>query len=134
MKFTTLTIFKCIQFSGIKQSHVIVQTSLPSISRKVSSSQLKFIPGRQQVIPPSPYPLTLTILLSVFMKEKVKVQATQSCLTLCNPWTIQSIEFSRPEYWSGEDVEEEALPFSRGSSQPRDQTQVSHVAGGFCTS
>ena len=30
-----------------------------------------------------------------------------------------SIEFSRQEYWSG------SVPFSRGSSQPRDQTQVS---------
>ena len=27
-----------------------------------------------------------------------------------------------------------AVPFSRGSSQPRDQTQVSHIAGGFSTS
>ena len=26
-----------------------------------------------------------------------------------------------------------AVPFSRGSSQPRDQTQVSHIAGGFLT-
>ena len=26
-----------------------------------------------------------------------------------------------------------AFPFSRGSSQPRDQTQVSHIAGGFFT-
>ena len=34
------------------------------------------------------------------------------------PWTIQSVEFSRPEYWS-------VSPFSRGSSQPKDQTQVS---------
>jgi len=24
-----------------------------------------------------------------------------------------------------------AFPFSRGSSQPRDQTQVSHIAGGL---
>ena len=27
-----------------------------------------------------------------------------------------------------------AFPFSRGSSQPGDQTQVSHIAGGFFTS
>ena len=27
-----------------------------------------------------------------------------------------------------------AIPFSRGSSQSRDRTQVSHVAGGFFTS
>ena len=45
------------------------------------------------------------------------------------PWTTQSVEFSRPEYWS-----RVAFPFSRGSSQPRDQTQVSHIAGGFFTS
>ena len=27
-----------------------------------------------------------------------------------------------------------AIPFSRGSSQPRDRTQVSYIAGGFFTS
>ena len=27
-----------------------------------------------------------------------------------------------------------AFPFSRGSSQPRDRTQVSHIEGGFFTS
>ena len=27
-----------------------------------------------------------------------------------------------------------AFPFTRGSSQPRDQAQVSHIAGGFFTS
>ena len=27
-----------------------------------------------------------------------------------------------------------AFPFSRGSSQPRDQTQVSRISGGFFTS
>ena len=26
-----------------------------------------------------------------------------------------------------------AMPFSRGSSQPKDQTQVSHIAGSFFT-
>ena len=35
------------------------------------------------------------------------------------------MEFSRPE------LEWVAFPFSRGSSQPRDPTQVSHSAGGF---
>ena len=27
-----------------------------------------------------------------------------------------------------------AIPFSKGSSEPRDWTQVSHIAGGFFTS
>ena len=32
----------------------------------------------------------------------MKVKVTQSCLILCDPRTIQSMEFSRPEYWSRE--------------------------------
>ena len=40
------------------------------------------------------------------------------------PWT----EFSRPRI-----LEWVAFPFSRGSSQPRDWTQVSRIAGGFFT-
>ena len=31
-------------------------------------------------------------------------------------------------------LEQAAFPFSREYSQPRDQTQVSHIAGGFFTS
>ena len=30
---------------------------------------------------------------------KVQVKVTQSCLTV-TPWTIQSMDFSRLEYWS----------------------------------
>ena len=35
---------------------------------------------------------------SVFQALKVKV--AHLCPTLCDPWAIQSMEFSRPEYWS----------------------------------
>ena len=42
-------------------------------------------------------------------------------------WTIQSMEFSRPEYWRV------AVTFSRGSSPPRDRTQASCIAGRFFT-
>ena len=31
----------------------------------------------------------------------VKVNMAQSCPALVTPWTVQSMEFSRPEYWSG---------------------------------
>ena len=30
-----------------------------------------------------------------------KVKVAQLCPTLCDPVDIQSMEFSRPEYWSG---------------------------------
>ena len=57
------------------------------------------------------------------------VKVTQSCPTLCNPmdYTVHGILQVRMLEWV-------AFPFSRGSSQPRDQTQVSHIAGGFFTS
>ena len=53
-----------------------------------------------------------------------KVQVAQSCLTLCDPmdYTVHGILQARMLKWV-------AIPFFRRSSQPRDQTQVSHVAG-----
>ena len=30
-----------------------------------------------------------------------QIKVAQSCQTLCDPMAIQSMEFSRPEYWSG---------------------------------
>ena len=53
----------------------------------------------------------------------------KSCPTLATPWTLAcqaplSMGFSRQEYWS-----EFAISFSRGSSWPRDQTQISCIAG-----
>ena len=81
------------------------------------------------------------------------------------PWTIQSVEFFRPEYWSGillqgifpsqgsnpglphcrqilyqlshkgrpRILDCVAFPFLRGSSQLRNRTRVSCIAGGFFT-
>ena len=50
----------------------------------------------------------------------MKVKVTQSCPTLCDPmdYTVLGILQARILEWV-------AIPFSRGSSQPRDQTQVS---------
>ena len=58
--------------------------------------------------------------------QSMKVKVTQLCPTLCNPmdYTVHGILQARILEWV-------AFPFSRGSSQPRDQTQVSHIAGGF---
>ena len=52
----------------------------------------------------------------------------KSCPTLCDPmaYTVPGILQARILEWV-------AVPFSTGSSQPRDQTQVSHIAGGFLT-
>ena len=58
-----------------------------------------------------------------------KVKVAQSCPILCDPmdYTLHEILQARILEWV-------AFPFSRGSSQPRDQTQVSHIAGRFFTS
>ena len=58
----------------------------------------------------------------------MKVKAAQSCPTLCNltDHTVHGILQARI-------LECVAFPFSRGYSQPRDQTQISHIAGRFFT-
>ena len=59
----------------------------------------------------------------------VKVKVTQLCLTLCDPmdYTVHGILQARILEWV-------AVPFSRGASQHRNQTQVSPIVGGFFTS
>ena len=59
----------------------------------------------------------------------MKVKVTQSCPTLWDPmdYTVYGILQARTLEWV-------AFPFSRVSPQPRDWTQVSHIAGGFFTS
>ena len=62
-------------------------------------------------------------------KWKVKVKIAQSCPTLCDPvdYTVCGLLQARILEWV-------AFPFSRGSSQPRDGTQVFRTAGRFFTS
>ena len=59
----------------------------------------------------------------------MKVKVTQLYLTLCDPidYAVHGILLARVLKWV-------AFPFSRGSSQSTDQTQVSHIAGRFFTS
>ena len=63
------------------------------------------------------------------VSEHEWVKVAQSCPTLCDPmdYTDDGILQARILEWG-------AFPFSRGSSQPRDWTQVSHITGGFSTS
>ena len=57
------------------------------------------------------------------------MKVTQLCLTLCNPmdYTVLGILQATRLEWV-------AMSSSRGSSQPRDQTHVSRIRGGFFTS
>ena len=66
---------------------------------------------------------------SIIACEVSEVKVAQSCLTLCDPtdYTALGILQARILEWV-------AFPFSRGSFQPRDQTQVSRIAGRLSTS
>ena len=73
-------------------------------------------------------------VISSFHKKAFKaswseVKVTQLCPTLCDPmdYTVHGILQARILQWV-------AFPFSRETSQPRNRSQVSHIAGGFFTS
>ena len=63
--------------------------------------------------------VTLCKSLSLYESESKKVKATQSCPTLWDPmdYTVHGILQARILEWV-------AVPFSRGSSQPRDWSLV----------
>ena len=57
----------------------------------------------------------------------------QSCVTLCNPVDCSPPGSSVHGILQARILEWVFIPFSRGSSWPRDQTQVSCIAGDFFT-
>ena len=61
--------------------------------------------------------------------KATQMKVAQLCPTLCYPmdYTVHGILQARILEWV-------TFPFSRGSSKSRDQTQVSHIPGGFFTS
>ena len=90
-----------------------------------------------------PYRAAFLILLNVqwffffllwkFTTIHNKVKVTQLCPTVWDQWTVAcqaplSMEFSKARI-----LKWVTIPFFKESSQPRDQTQVSHILGGFFT-
>ena len=73
--------------------------------------------------------ISRSFLLVAEYIPKLKVKVAQSCPTLCDPvdYMVHGILQARILEWA-------VFPFSRGSSQARLQTQVSHIADGFFTS
>ena len=69
----------------------------------------------------------------VYTYTKVKVLVTQSCLTLCDLLDYSPPGSSVCGILQAGVLEWVAMPLSRGCSQPRNQTWVSHVAGRFFT-
>ena len=77
-----------------------------------------------------------SMTVSVFSLEsfahlhlKVKVEVAQSCLMLCDP-----VDYAVHGVLQARTLGRVAFPFSRGSSQARDQTGVSCIVSRFFTS
>ena len=76
-------------------------------SSPAGASHVICCPGTLRTLPLMPLLLQQAPLPSDFQLGSVNkgyeetVKVAQSCPTLCNPMDIQSMEFSRPEYWSG---------------------------------
>ena len=70
----------------------------------------------------------LYMYIYIYKCTYMKVKVTQLCLPLYNPmdYNVHVIQ--------ARILERVAFPVSKGSSQPRDRTQVSHNAGRFFTS
>ena len=68
----------------------------------------------------------LNFFSTLYLSGSLKVKVAESWPTLCDHmnYTVHGVLQARIQ-------ELVVVPFSRGSSQPRDQTQVSLIAGGF---
>ena len=73
-----------------------------------------------QANPECSYPMSLTLVNS---------EVAQSCPTLCNFVDCSPPDSSIHGILQARILEWVAISFSRGSSRPRDRTQVSHIAG-----
>ena len=72
-------------------------------------------------------------LLFNMLSAAAAAKSHQSCPTLCDPIDGSSTGSSVPGILQARILEWVAILSSRGSSRPRDQTQVSYLAGRFFT-
>ena len=71
------------------------------------------------------------INVSINTAAAAAAKSLQSCPTLCDPIDGSPPGSPVPGILQARILEWVAIPFSRGSSQPRNQTQVSSIPGGF---
>ena len=84
--------------------------------------------NRERIMKP-PKPIIQFAVVNILLSEMKWSEVAQSRQTLYEPmdYTVHGLLQARILEWV-------AFPFSRGSSQPRDRTQVSCIAGRFFAS
>ena len=71
------------------------------------------------------------VTYSRLIQQKRLSEVAQLCMALCDPMDCSPPGSSVHRILQARILELVAVPFSRGSSQPRNQTQVSCIAGVF---
>ena len=130
-----------VQWLRIYASNVRGAASIPGLSTKIpyasrhsplsqkkKSNHLLLPWGKEEVVG-----INWEIGIDIYT-PKVKVLVIQSYLTLCDPMDCSPPGSFFHGIIQARIVEWVAIPFSRGSSQPRDWIQVSHIASRFFTS
>ena len=108
----------------------------PQVKSEMFSVFFFFFQKRWKLVPVELFPVDhkdfeWCCILIYWVSEWVKV--AQLCLTLCDPMDCTQPASSVHGIFQARILAWVAVPFSRGSSQPRYWTQVSHIAHGFFT-
>ena len=109
----------CLQFSG---RHVISTSSLRDATYKIQG-------GKVKAPKVSTFSTNFVERSKLLMEKGEKKEVAQSCPTLCDPVDCSPPGSSIHGILQARILEWVAISFSRGSSWPRDQTQVSRIAG-----
>ena len=123
LTFTSLIHFEFIFVYGVRKCshfillHVAVQFSQHPLLKRLSLPHYIFLPHLSE----TRHPCTVLCLVS------------QSCLTLCDPMDCSPPGSLSMGILLARILEWVAMASSRGSCQPRDQTQVSHIVSRFFT-
>ena len=81
------------------------------------------------VFPPPPLPPKMATAVGIVLFTFQRLaKLFESCPTLCNPMDCSPPGFSVHGLLQARILEWVAMPFTRGSSQPRDWTQVSYIS------
>ena len=112
-----------------------VQRTLRSLLQKHSSkASILWSSAFFMVQISHPYMTTVKTITLIMYNVEGEGEVTQSCPTLCDPMDCSPPGSSVHGIFQARVLEWVAISFSRGSSQPRDRTPVSRIAGRFFTS
>ena len=117
-----------LQSMGVAQSRTRLKQLSSSSSKQLQNSQRN---ASDSVFPKASN--SYMYLATLLEQQCNEVKITQSCLTLCDSMYCSPSGTSVHGILQARNMAWVAYPFSRRSSQPRAQTQVSHIAGRFFT-